>query len=60
MNDLIKSLPSPFAYIGNYSHMDGEIIDGSWTGVGDDDGDDILQPSRQGARTEFLIPNYGF
>jgi hypothetical protein len=40
--------------------MDGEIMDGSWTGVGYDDGDDILQPSRQGARTEFLIPNRGF
>jgi hypothetical protein len=43
MNDLIQSLPSPSAYIGNYSHMDGGIMDGWWRGVGDDDGADILQ-----------------
>ena len=27
----------------NYSHMDGGIMDGWWRGVGDDDGDDLLQ-----------------
>jgi hypothetical protein len=43
MNDLIQSLPSPSTYNGNYSHMDGGIIDGWWRGVGDDDGDDLLQ-----------------
>ena len=48
MNDLIQSLPSPSAYSGNYSHMDGGIMDGRWRGVGDDDdddddGDDLLQ-----------------
>jgi hypothetical protein len=43
MNDLIQSLPSPSAYSGNYSHMDGGIMDGGWRGVGDDDGDDLLQ-----------------
>jgi hypothetical protein len=43
MNDLIQSLPSPSAYSGNYSHMDGGIMDGWWRYVGDDDGDDLLQ-----------------
>jgi hypothetical protein len=42
MNDLIQSLPSPSAYSGDYSHMDGGIMDGWWRGVGDDDGDDLL------------------
>jgi hypothetical protein len=28
MNDLIQSLPSPSAYSGDYSHMDGGIMDG--------------------------------
>ena len=28
---------------GNYSHMDGGIMDGWWRGIGDDDGDDLLQ-----------------
>jgi hypothetical protein len=44
MNDIIQSLPSPSAYNGNYSHMDGGIMDGWWRDVGDDDdGDDLLQ-----------------
>ena len=43
MSDLIQSLPSPSAYSGNYSHMDGGIMDGWWRGVGDDDGDDLLR-----------------
>ena len=43
MIDLIQSLPSPSAYSGNYSHMDGGIMDGCCRGVGDDDGDDLLQ-----------------
>jgi hypothetical protein len=43
MNDLIQSLPSPSAYSGNYSHMDGGIRDGRWRDIGDDDGDDLLQ-----------------
>jgi hypothetical protein len=47
MNDLIQSLSSPSAYSGNYSHMDEGIMDGWWRGVGDDDGDDLLQ---------FLVP----
>jgi hypothetical protein len=42
MNDLIQSLPSPSAYIGDYSHMYGGIMDGCWRGIGDDDGDDLL------------------
>jgi hypothetical protein len=28
---------------GNYSHMDGGVMDGRWRGGGDDDGDDLLQ-----------------
>jgi hypothetical protein len=43
MNDLIQSLPSPSAYSGDYPHMDGGIMNGWWRGVGDDDGDDLLQ-----------------
>jgi hypothetical protein len=44
MKDLIQSLPSPSTYSGNYSHMDGGIMDGWWRDVGDDDdGDDFLQ-----------------
>jgi hypothetical protein len=43
MNDLIQSLTSPSSYTGNYSHMDGGIMDGWWRDVGDDDGDDLLQ-----------------
>jgi hypothetical protein len=43
MNDLIQSLPSLSAYSGNYSHIDGGIMDGLWRGIGDDDGDDLLQ-----------------
>ena len=61
MNDLIQSLPSPSAYTGNYSHMDGE----SWML----DGEALAMTmamissnslSRQGARTEFLNPELGF
>ena len=43
MNDLIQSLPSPQPTAGNYSHMDGGVMDGRWRGGGDDDGDDLLQ-----------------
>ena len=43
MNNLIQSLPSPHLQQGNYSHMDGGIMDGWWRGVGDDGGDDLLQ-----------------
>ena len=36
-------------------------MDGRWRGVGDDDGDDLLQfLVQQGARTEFLNPEKGF
>jgi hypothetical protein len=63
MNDLIQSLPSPSAYSGNYSHMDGGIMDGWWRGVGDDYGDDLLQfpiPARcqngvSGSESRFLV-----
>jgi hypothetical protein len=43
MNDLMQSLPPPSAYSGNYSHMDGGIMDGWWRDIGDDDGDDLFQ-----------------
>ena len=43
MNNLIKSLPSPQPTAGNYSHMDGGIMDGRWRGGDDDDGDDLLR-----------------
>jgi hypothetical protein len=63
MNDLIQSLPSPSAYSRNYSHMDGGIIDGWWRGVGDDDGDDLLQfpipigyqNGVSGSKSQFLV-----
>jgi hypothetical protein len=61
MNDLIQSLPSPSAYSGKYSHMDRE----SW--MADGEASVMMMamissksPSRQGARTEFLVPNQGF
>jgi hypothetical protein len=41
---MISSNPyHPLAYGGNYSHMDGGIMDGWWRDVGDDDSDDLLQ-----------------
>jgi hypothetical protein len=61
MNDLIQSLPSPSAYSGNYSHMDGEswMVDGE-TSVMMMAMISSKSPSRQGARTEFLVPNHSF
>jgi hypothetical protein len=43
MNDLIQSLPSPHLQWGNYSHMDGGVMDGRWRDVGDDGDEDLLQ-----------------
>jgi hypothetical protein len=43
MNELIQSLPPPSAYKGDYSHMDGRIMDGWWRGISDNDGNDLLQ-----------------
>jgi hypothetical protein len=43
MNDLIQSLPSPHLQQGNYSHMNGEVMDGRWSDVGDDGDVDLLQ-----------------
>jgi hypothetical protein len=37
-----RILPYPSAYNGNYSHVDGGIMDGWWRGVGDDDGYDLV------------------
>jgi hypothetical protein len=43
MNDLIQSLPSPHLQRGNYSHMDGEVMDDRWSDVGDGGDEDLLQ-----------------
>jgi hypothetical protein len=43
MNNLIQSLPSPHLQRGNYSHMDGGVMDGRWRSVGDDGDEDLLQ-----------------
>jgi hypothetical protein len=43
MNDLIQFLPSPHLQRGNYSHMDGEVMDGWWSDVGDDGDENLLQ-----------------
>src|SRR3954454_11667214 len=62
MNDLIQSLPSPSAYSGGITHT---WMRESWMV----DGDALVMmmamissksPSRQGARTEFLVPGIGF
>jgi hypothetical protein len=45
MNNLIQSLPSPHLQRGNYSHMDGGVMDGQWSDVGDDGDEDLLQIS---------------
>src|SRR4051812_20988301 len=45
MINLIQSLPSPLPTAGNYSHMSREVMEGGWSGDGDDDGDDL--PSRE-------------
>jgi hypothetical protein len=45
MNNLIQSLPSPYLQRGNYSHMDGGVMDGRWSDVGDDSDEDLLQIS---------------
>src|SRR3954447_7353971 len=62
MSGLIQSLPSPSAYIGGITH----------TWLGDSWMRDVealvmmmamissVFPSRQGARTEFLVPRIGF
>src|SRR3954471_11728273 len=44
MIELIQSLPSPLPTVGNYSHMDGEVMEGGWSGDNDDDGDDLPSP----------------
>src|SRR6187399_2812614 len=41
MISLIQSLPSPLPTAGNYSHMEGEVMKGGWSGDDDDDGDDL-------------------
>src|SRR3954462_1711668 len=53
MIKLIQSLPSPLPTAGNYSHMDGEVMEGGWSGDGDDDGDDLTSPE---AKTISRLP----
>jgi hypothetical protein len=43
MNDLIPIPNIPFAYSGNYSHMDVGVMDGWWRDIGDDGDEDLLQ-----------------
>ena len=62
MNDLIQSLPSPSAYSGGITH--------TWMGetwLVDEEASVMMMamissnsPSRQSARTEFLVPEIGF
>ena len=48
MNNLIQSLPSPHLQRGNYSHMDGGVMDGRWRSVGGDGDEDLLRIPRPG------------
>jgi hypothetical protein len=43
MNHLIQSLPSRHLQRGNYSHMDGGVMDGRWSDIGDGGDEDLLQ-----------------
>ena len=62
MSDLIQSLPSPSAYSGGITHtwmgeswmVDVEALVMMMATISSD------SPSRQGARTEFLVPGIGF
>jgi hypothetical protein len=63
MNDLIQSLPSPHLQRGNYSHMDGGVMDGRWRDVSDDGDEDLLripipagcQNGVSGSESRFLM-----
>ena len=63
MNDLIQSLPSPHLQRGNYSHMDGGVMDGRWRSVGGDGDEDLLrilvpagcQNGVSGSESRFLM-----
>src|SRR3954470_14039115 len=44
MIKLIQSLLSPLPIAGNYSHMWREVMEGGWSGDGDDDVDDLPSP----------------
>ena len=62
MNDLIQSLPSPSAYSGGITHtwmgeswmVDVEALVMMMVMISSN------SPSRQGARTELLVPGIGF
>src|SRR3954453_1377707 len=62
MRDLIQSLPSPSAYSEGITHtwmgeswmVDGEAVVTMMAMISSD------SASRQGARTEFLVPEIGF
>ena len=63
MNNLIQSLPSPHLQRGNYSHMDGGVMDGRWRSVGGDGDKDLLripisggcQNGVSGSESRFLM-----
>ena len=63
MNNLIQSLPSPHLQRGNYSHMDGGVMDGRWRSVGGDGAEDLLripvpagcQNGVSGSESRFLM-----
>ena len=63
MNNLIQSLPSPHLQRGNYSHMDGGVMDGRWRSVGGDGDEDLLripvpagcQNGVSGSESRFLM-----
>ena len=62
MNNPIQSLTSPQPTAGNYSHMDGENMDGRWRGNDNGDGDDLPfnpRPDRM-PEQEHLVPELGF
>ena len=50
MNNLIQSQPSPLPTAGNYSHMDGENMEGRWSGDDDLTGIDFKSLADNGAR----------
>ena len=62
MNNLIQSIPSPSAYSGGITHswlgetwmVDGEALVMTMAMISSN------SPSRQGARTEFLVLELGF
>jgi hypothetical protein len=50
MNNLIQSLPSLHLQWGNYSHMNGGVMDGRWSDIGDDGDEDLRIPIPAGCQ----------